>query len=357
MVQPIPTLGPGGPLSAVALSSDGRTLATGGLDNLVRVAKLIPGSHVGGDYAGPHVGPVRAIAVTPDGKTLGTGCDYSGIPLWDTAGRQIVWNLPGNCLVFSPDGKLLASFIRGSFSHDDFRITLWGKAAGWDLPGGPYQQILWGHTKRVGAVSFTADGKTLLSWGLDRTFRQWDVATAKEVRQTAVPAEDVYDVAFSRDGQMAAGAAKGPGKDSTVVYLWDPATGKEIHRWEVRGCVVAAMAYSPDGRTLAIAGKGEAATTIRLLTTGDGKETKQWTDPTHQQILAVAFSPDGKTLASGSDRWLRLWDVATAQQRAVYKGHQGSITSIAFAPDGKAVYTASEDTTALIWDLSTPLAK
>jgi WD40 repeat protein len=206
-------------------------------------------------------------------------------------------------------------------------------------------------------VGFTADSATLISWGLDQMFRHWDVATAKEVRQTAVPAEDVYDVAFSRDGQMAAGAAKGPGKDSTVVYLWNPATGKEIHRWQVRGCVVDAMAYSPDGRTMAIAGKGEAATTIRLLNTGDGKETKQWTDPTHWKILAVAFSPDGKTLASGSDRWLRLWDVATAEQRAVYKGHQGPITSIAFAPDRKTLYTASEDTTALIWDSSTLSAK
>jgi WD40 repeat protein len=268
-----------------------------------------------------------------------------------------VWNLPGNCLVFSPDGKRLAAFTRGSFGGDDFRITLWGKAGGWNVQGGPDQQILKGHTRRVGAVCFTADGKTLLSWGFDGTIRHWNVATAKEERQVAVPAEGVYDVAFSPGGQMAAGAAKGPGKDSTVVYLWDPATGKGIHRWEVRGCVVDSMAYSPDGRTLAIAGKGEAATTVRLLNTADGKETKQWTDPTHQQVLAVAFSPDGKTLASGGDRWLRLWDVATAEQRAVYTGHQGPITSIAFAPDGKDVYTGSEDTTALIWDLSTPLAK
>jgi WD40 repeat protein len=350
-VAPIPTMGVSVPLSAVALSSDGRTLATGGEIYVVRVIKLL-GTGGGWDYVGPHEGPVRTVAVTPDGKTIVTSCDFSSFGfayLWDTAGRPILCNLSGNCLVFSPNGKQLASFVRG-----DFRISLWPQAAGWDVPGGHHQQILEGHTKRVGAVGFTADGATLISWGLDRTFRHWDVATAKEVRQTAVPAEGVYDVAFSRDGQQAAGVSKGSGKDSTVVYLWDPATGKEIHRWEVRGCVVSSMAYSPDGRTLAIAGKGEAATTVRLLNTADGKETKQWTDPTHQQILAVTFSPDGKTLASGDDRWLRLWDVATAGQRAVYTGHQGPITSIAFAPDGKAVYTGSEDTTALIWGLSTP---
>jgi RNA polymerase sigma factor (sigma-70 family) len=360
VIHPIPTMGPSGPLSAVALSSDGTSIATGGETNLVRVNKLFGGGIGGVDYAGPHEGPVRTVAVTPDGKTIVTACDYGsfgGIHLWGTARRQLLYYLSGNCLVFSPNGKVLASFVRGSYPGDDFRITLWPQAAGWDVPGGHHQQILWGHTKRVGAVCFTANGKTLLSWGLDETFRHWDVAAAKEVRQTAVPAEGVYDVAFSPGGQRAAGVSKGSGKDSTVVYLWDPATGKEIHRWEVRGCVVNSMAYSPDGRTLAIAGKGEAATTLRLLNTGDGKETKQWTDPTHQQILAVAFSPDGKTLASGSDRCLPLWDVATAEQRAEFTGHQGPITSIAFAPDGKAICTASEDTTALVWDLSTLPAK
>jgi WD40 repeat protein len=197
----------------------------------------------------------------------------------------------------------------------------------------------------------------LTSWGFDGTFRHWDVANAREVRQTAVPAEGVFDVAFSWDGKMAAGAAKGTGNDATVVYLWNLATGAEVRRWDSRGCVVEALAFSQDGRTLAIAGRGKAATSIRLLHVADGEETKRWTEPSHQRILAVAFSPDGKTLATGSERRLRLWDVATAQQRAVYEGHEAPITSIAFAPDGKTLFTASADTTALVWDLSTRPAK
>jgi RNA polymerase sigma factor (sigma-70 family) len=357
-VAPIPTLGAGGALSAVALSSNGRTLATGGLDNLVRVTELTRGSRIGGDSAGPHEGPVRAVAVAPDGKALATACEYGGLHLWDTAGRPLLLNLPetvgsGSRLAFSPDGKLLASFNR-----EMYRITLWGRAKGWDVVTAARPQgYLEGHTQRVGALCFAGDGKTLTSWGLDGTFRHWDVATAKEVRKTAVPAEGVYEVAFSRDGKLAAAAAKGPGKDATTVYLWNPATGAEVHRWDVRGCVIEALAFSRDGRTLAIAGRGETARTIRLFKTADGKQAKQWADPSRQRILAVAFSPDGNTLACGSDRWLRLWDVATARQRAVYKGHQAPITSVAFAPDGKAVFTASMDTTALLWDLSTLPAK
>jgi RNA polymerase sigma factor (sigma-70 family) len=355
-VAPVPTLGAGGALSAVALSSDGRTLATGGRDNLVRATRLI-GSGIGGDLAGPHEGPVQAVAVTPDGKTLATACEQGGIYLWETAGGRFLTGLPesvgpGNRLAFSPDGKTLATF-----SQQDFRITLWDRGAGWDVPGGHDQRMLKGHRQRVGALGFATDGRTLTSWGLDRTFRQWDVATAQEVRRTVVPAEGVHDVAFAPDGQLAAGAAKGTGNDATIVYLWNPATGAEVRRWDLRGCVADALAFSPDGRMLAITGKGEAATTIRLLQIADGKETKQWIDPSHQRILAVAFSPDGKTLATGSERRLRLWDVATARQRAVYQGHQAPITSIAFAPDGKTVFTASADTTALAWDLSTLAAK
>jgi WD40 repeat protein len=188
-------------------------------------------------------------------------------------------------------------------------------------------------------------------------FRHWDVGTAREVRQAAVPAEGVYDVAFSPDGRRAAGAARGPGEEAATLYLWDPATGAEIRRWDVRDGVVTALAFSPDGRSLAVAATGQAATTIRLFHLATGKETKRWADPSHQRILAVAFSPDGKALASGSGRRLRLWDAATARQRAVYEGHQGPITSLAFAPDGRSAYTASTDTTVLVWDLRPKQAK
>jgi hypothetical protein len=70
-------------------------------------------------------------------------------------------------------------------------------------------------------------------------------------------------------------------------------------------------------------------------------------------VHSLAFSPDGKTLASGNnDDSVRLWEVATGQERYRFLGHRGGgFIRVAFSRHGKMLASASPDTTALVWDL------
>ena len=63
------------------------------------------------------------------------------------------------------------------------------------------------------------------------------------------------------------------------------------------------------------------------------------------------MAPDGSWLASGGeDGTVRIWDVATGQQRAIAAGHTGRVAAVAVAPDGSWLASGSRDGTVRIWD-------
>jgi hypothetical protein len=72
------------------------------------------------------------------------------------------------------------------------------------------------------------------------------------------------------------------------------------------------------------------------------------------RVHSAAFSPDGSRIVTASeDSTARIWDAATAKEIAVLRGHNGPVHSATFSPDGSRLVTASEDKTARIWDAAT----
>jgi WD40 repeat protein len=326
----------------VVFSPDGKTLASAGEDDSVRLWDVGTRRQIGSSLTG-HTDSVKDVAFGPDGKTLATASGDKTVRLWDVnTRRQIGDPLTGhtdsvNDVVFSPDGKTLVT------GGDDGSVRLWDVGTRRQI-GDP----LIGHTDSVYGVVFSPDGKTLATASGDETVRLWDVSTRRQMGDPLTDHTDsVYEVVFSPDGKTLATASR----DETV-RLWDVGTRHEIgdplsgHTSFVYGVV-----FSADGKTLATASRDE---TVRLWDVGIRRQIGDPLSGHTNSVNDVVFSPDGKTLATaGSDQSVRLWDVGTRRQMGdPLTGHTDSVYEVAFSPDGTTLATAGGDGTVRLWDMS-----
>jgi len=318
----------------VAISPDGKYLATGSVDKTIRLWDIATGETI--KVLNGHTDTVEGVVFSPDGKYLLTSCDDGTARLWDVATGQTVKVFTTTSgmgyIAFSPDGKYFVSASPDSVG----RI--------WDVASGEIVHTLIGHTGYTTRAAYSTDGKYVLTGGHDNTARLWGAATGNQVHVFSGHTHDVSAVAFSPDGKYIATG------DDPMVRLWDVATGELIREFPGHQAWVSGLVFSPDGRFL-LSGSGDR--TARLWDVETGKTIRVFGG--HADFIQdVAFSSDGKLVATaGNDKIARVWNLQALPEGVQYIGHTGAVGQASFSPDGKQVVTASEDGTARIWDTAT----
>jgi WD40 repeat protein len=371
---------------SVAISPNGRLLATGDTDKKIHVWRVADEQFL--FTCEGHANWVRAVAFSPDGKILASGSTDQTVKLWDTSDGKCLKTLQGHTnwiwsLSFSSDSQILAS------GSDDKTVKLW------DISTGECLQTLPEHSHWVRSVAFGSDSSTLVSASVDQIVRLWDIRTGEcleswqernhVVRSIAcrldqdklvIGTDDhkvilldihtgehlktfeghtnrVWSVAFSPKGNILAS-----GSADHTVKLWDVHTGRCLNTLREEGYRVRSLAFTPDGKILATGSDDQSVT---LWSVPEGKRLKSLQGYT-QRVWSVAFSPVreafsegvGQMLASGSDdQKLRLWDVNTGECLQTLSGHKGRVRSVAFSPDGGSIASASNDQKIKLWDVST----
>jgi serine/threonine protein kinase len=208
------------PVDALAFSGDGKMLATGSRDQMVRWWELTQTDE--GLVEGPkdptlfkgHKGEVTAVAFLPDGKTLASASRDGTVRLWKRGGfwskEKVV--LDGDwggvqSLAFAPLAPALA------FGCQDHTVRVFG------LDGNSYKEVavLRGHEGAVRSVLIPPEGQTLVSIC-----------------------------------------------DKGIAILWDLTTGGETHRWPL-GDLTGGLAFTVDGRYIALGAAEGVVNVLRLF--------------------------------------------------------------------------------------------
>jgi cytochrome c len=281
--------GHGGPVRALAISSDGQTAVTGSFDSTAIRWSLA--RNAAEQVLRFHADAVNAVVLLKDGRAATAGAD-GRIAIWTPGKVEPDAVLEGHtapiaALAASPDGATLAS------ASWDQTVRLWPLAGG-------AARVLEGHTQNVNGVAFAPDGRTLVSVSYDQSLRIWPLSGASAPTVVAMPSP-LNAVAVGGDGEIVAGGA-----DGKLYFL--NATGAADGEIAAGPKPVISIAISPDGALVAAASIGGSVAVIdrkthALARTLVGPGLPVW---------SVAFLPDSHTLLTGgADNIIRRWDAVT----------------------------------------------
>ena len=357
----------------IALSPDNRLLATSKKEKGERYPIHLWNADTGEGLftlERDEKGSIKGLVFSPDGKTLASYGDFDTILLWDLATETVRaaietdWHL--GTLTFSPNSKLLAS---GGYEGvvNLWNATVQQQGLAEENSHNLSTLKLRKHREEIIVLAFSPDGKVLLSGSEDGTIRAWDTTTGQQHYICPGHADYVKDIAASADGNTLI----------SVHFHKDMLIKWNINRRHPFSSSFFSLkdpeTVSPNANKLVVRQFGFKqnlqlwdTAKVRLRYNLNGHEY-----PSNYLRLVNAFSSDEKMVAITTLEHqigtIHLWDIAnpsktfwgrifnpkTIQPRYTFQGNQQKVKALTFSPNGKILASSGEGHEIILWSTET----
>ena len=286
-----------------------------------------------------HSGGISSAVYSPDGKFIVSGgIDDKVAILWEASTGREIRRFIGhtnqiNSVAFSPDSKFVLTGSGGEYLEEkdekDFTARLWNISNGNEI------RKFEGHTDKINSVTFSPDGKNILTGSNDKTARLWNLVTGQEIKKVGEHKASVNSAKFSPNGKY---IATGNGdidlfvnvecKDC-VAKLFDASSMKLIYQFTEHNAPIGSVAFSPDNKFVLTANfTPESDIHLPNDDNGNYKPTNgvyQWNVETGKKIHSykgfgpAEFSFDSSlviTSGGGSKGdGMQIWDANTGESK------------------------------------------
>ena len=291
------------------------------------------------EYRTGYDGGTFCVAFHPNEQTLATGSLDDSIRILEAATGKLLNTLTGHsgdvmALSYSPDGLRLAS-------GGGRAVKIWDTASGQEL------RTIRGYSGWLTTVNFAPDNRRVVSAGDAGTVKIWDANRDQEFVKfdfrTGQPNSDwIRSVKFSLDSQLLAVGSAG-------MQLFEAAGGTNGPK-SLGLAHPYCIDFSADGTRVAAGGDSF----VKVWSVSDGAEIASIpSGPGNRYVQCIAFSPDGNRLAWTSQKLVNVVEIKTGALLRSYDRHEEFLHWVAFAPDGRDIASLSDDGIVRMWNADT----